>query len=887
MELNRAVIDTLEKGGIVLTPTRRLSEDLLVHFSRHALNGQSTDAIAKPQVYALQDWIAEIWQLFFLNEQTDIHLLSAQSSLMLFEKIIKESEYASTLLRTHSTAKLILSAWGMLNQWQQTDKLQTDFIEFDHLAFKAFCETYQMELDNRNAIDSYQVISHIIQLLTQEPDFLSEHYQTTKVVCYGFDDFPPNVQKLFEVLVDIGWQVREEQPNFIEPSVVEKYDFDTIQDEIAHAAVWARALHEKNPNKKIAVVLPDLPQHRERIAEIFQSTFSPFYFMKGEDSIQPKFNISTAIPLNQYPIVKTAVMLLSLFNFQLRKTDCLELLSSPFIIGGISQHNLLQKIVSLVRAYPAEHIALSIVQKMFFHTFGPEHELTNRIQKMNALKQQAFNQTNAFDFKNVIEALLETFNWPGERPLNSLEHQTVNRFYQAINEFSRYQYELGFSDFADCLDQFRKSISNIAFQAENKGAPIQILGALEASGLTFDALWLMNLYQDNWPAKAEPNPFIPVSLQRQFAMPHSCAKRELEFAKRLTTKFLKSAEHIICSFPRTVEKAQVYESELISAVPQAQNKLLDIETDESVNPSEKVLLECLNDAQVPMPVTTDRVKGGSQFIVDQANCAFKAFAKHRLKADKPQSLTLGLNPMQRGIIVHDILQRFWTTVKDQDTLKALGVKADSHLQEVITEVITFHKRQIPLSEVFWAIENVRLFDVMKAVMEFELQRAPFKVIAIEQELSINIKQFRFRLRIDRVDQLQDNVLLIDYKTATKNINDILYTPLRDPQLPLYLQGKHDFVPNAIAWFTIGKEQPTLVGVSENDAVNIDKIVPVANTKLSLDWQALSAQWSENIVKIVEDIQDGRAEVNPLDGQQTCRLCDLQSLCRIYERGIEN
>lgn len=887
MELNRAVIEGLEQVGIVLTPTRRLSEDLLVQFSGHALNGQTTEAIVKPQVYALQDWVAEIWQLFFLNGHTEVHLLSTQSSLMLFEKIIKESEYANTLLRTHSTAKLILSAWGMLNQWLQTDKLNSDFIEYDHLAFKAFCEAYQLELENRNAIDSYQVIKYIIELLSQKPNLLSERYQTTQVICYGFDDFPPNVQKLFEVLENNGWQVSEEQPNFKEPESIGKYGFDTIQDEIAHAAAWAKSLHEKNPNKKIAVVLPDLPQHRERIAETFQSAFSPFYFMKGEDSIQPKFNISTAIPLIQYPVVKTAVMLLSLFNFKLRKNDCLDLFSSPFIAGGISQHKLMQRIVSLVRVHPTESMALSTVKQMFVQIFGPEHELTNKIKKMTALKQQAFNQSNTIDFKNMIEVLLETFNWPGERPLNSLEHQTVNRFYQAINEFSRYQYELGFSDFDDCLDQFRKSISNIAFQAENKGAPIQILGALEASGLTFDALWLMNLYQDNWPAKAEPNPFIPVSLQRQFAMPHSCAKRELEFAKRLTTKFLKSAGHIICSYPRAVEKAQVYESELISEVAQAQKEVLNIERDVQNNSSLSVQLESLKDAQVPLPVATDRVKGGSQFIVDQANCAFKAFAKHRLKADKPQKLTLGLNPMQRGIIVHDILQRFWTTVKDQDTLKALGAKADILLQEVITEVITGHKRQIPLSEVFWAIENIRLFDVMKAVTEFELKRPPFKVIAIEQELSIDINQFRFRLRIDRVDQLQDNVLLIDYKTATKNINDILYMPLRDPQLPLYLQGKHDFVPNAIAWFTIAKEQASLVGVSENEAVNIDKVTPVAKTKLSLDWQALRAQWTESIVKIVADIKEGRAEVNPLDGQQTCRLCDLQSLCRIYERGLES
>jgi ATP-dependent helicase/nuclease subunit B len=43
-----------------------------------------------------------------------------------------------------------------------------------------------------------------------------------------------------------------------------------------------------------------------------------------------------------------------------------------------------------------------------------------------------------------------------------------------------------------------------------------------------------------------------------------------------------------------------------------------------------------------------------------------------------------------------------------------------------------------------------------------------------------------------------------------------------------------------------------------------------------------AGWRQKIVQLAEDFLAGRADVNPRDYPETCRLCKLDALCRIRE-----
>ena len=65
--------------------------------------------------------------------------------------------------------------------------------------------------------------------------------------------------------------------------------------------------------------------------------------------------------------------------------------------------------------------------------------------------------------------------------------------------------------FAQALSRLGELAAASPFQVENEGAPIQIMGLLEATGLRFDHLWIMGLHDEALPAAANPNPFLPIS----------------------------------------------------------------------------------------------------------------------------------------------------------------------------------------------------------------------------------------------------------------------------------------------------------------------------------------------------------------------------------------
>ena len=58
---------------------------------------------------------------------------------------------------------------------------------------------------------------------------------------------------------------------------------------------------------------------------------------------------------------------------------------------------------------------------------------------------------------------------------------------------------------------------------------------------------------------------------------------------------------------------------------------------------------------------------------------------------------------------------------------------------------------------------------------------------------------------------------------------------------------------------------------------------IPGVKMALDWSALVAGWKAELEKLADEFAGGYAPVDPKRGLNTCRSCDLQTLCRVHER----
>jgi RecB family exonuclease len=170
-------------------------------------------------------------------------------------------------------------------------------------------------------------------------------------------------------------------------------------------------------------------------------------------------------------------------------------------------------------------------------------------------------------------------------------------------------------------------------------------------------------------------------------------------------------------------------------------------------------------------------------IEEYAKCPYLFFLKRaiNLQGWEEQGQVEGMDPLDRGVVIHSILEKFLRDFGDAafqmdgGTLwRALQAMAHTTLDA---------SRPEGMPDLLWDIERDGLIKMLKGWLEFELARArpEMRVAHLEQvfgkfsqeekfpacQLQAGHHVFRFRGRIDRVDLSRDgkHARVVDYKTG--------------------------------------------------------------------------------------------------------------------------
>jgi probable DNA repair protein len=466
--------------------------------------------------------------------------------------------------------------------------------------------------------------------------------------------------------------------------------------------------------------------------------------------------------------------------------------------------------------------------------------------------------------------LLAAAGFPGERGLDSIEFQTRAKFNETLAEFAKLEHVAPKMSFAYALARLRRLCADTLFQPETPDAPVQVLGVLESAGLEFDALWVSGLTDDVWPLRARPNPFLPPALQRKAGIPEASPEATLARARRITEGWLAAAAEVIVSHPEMDGDRALITSPLITAIPAGSVRALPgadyPRYRDRIHSARKA--ETVADGQAPTLATTTP-RGGTRILSDQAACPFRAFARHRLAAESLEEPVEGPDARTRGMLLHALMKELWSELK---TSEALQHDCTSAINTAAATAVT----AAGLEEPFAGLERTRLAKLAREWLEVERGRSPFAVVATEEKRKLVVAGLELNGRIDRMDKLESGGhALIDYKTGRPTPNEWLDERPDDPQLPLYaLNASEDVATVAFAKLRTGEMR--FMGFSRDK----DAIPKVQQAK---DWDALLAGWKQEIEFLGASFAAGDARVDPKKQLATCRYCDLQTLCRVYER----
>jgi probable DNA repair protein len=860
-------------GITVVTPNRRLAQALAAEFDRRQV-------AAGRSAWETGDFLpfgALVERLYDDALHSDLAvplLLGADQELSLWEETVRRSDAAAQLLAVAETAAAAAEAWQLAHAWALADRLGRAPLDGDAGAFAEWAREYSARTARAGATDRARLPAVVAGAL--------DHAWVTKpeqLVAYGFDIVTPQQREFLAALAGRGVTLAQCGPPPRNASAMRVAALDAA-DEIRLAARWARARLESNRDARIAIVVPDLAARKGALRRVLAQTMDP-----GRTAGVLPFNVSLGDPLGGHPLVAHALTGLALAGREIEFERASQLVRSPFIGGAESELHARARLDARLRRRAEPMITLDRLATMaeaapvLARTLAAYAEFR---------KRRLFDPRSPGDWARAFDEALKVLGFPGERALDSAEFQALGKWHELLARLASLDRVVARMRFGEALARLGRMAADTLFQPETPEVPIQVLGVLEAAGMTFDHLWVMGLADEIWPPPAHPTPFVPLPAQRAAGVPNASPSTVLELAHRLTAQWLAAAGEVVLSHPRREADRDLAMSPLVAGVAEGR---LDLpaypawrDTIHAARSEERI-----PDASAPAPATTVAMRGGAALVKDQSACPFRAFARHRLRAEGIAAPHTGLDAVERGTLVHRVLAIAWQRLGGRRALDASGPEAvQALLESAAADAVAEKRRERPttLAGRFAAIERSRLVRLALDWLDLDRARADFTVLATEIERQIAPGPLQLAVRLDRLDETAAGErVVIDYKTGRAALPDLLGPRPEEPQLPLYLVAAEPGAA-AVAFAQVRAGDMKFVGLARDEGVlpGVRAPAQAVRSGAETDWSAQLAAWRAEIERLARAFGDGDAAVDPKRPAHTCLACGLHALCRIDERG---
>lgn len=886
------LLSLLDNGVTVLTASRRLAYSLRLRYAKYAQE-QGRAVWRTPQVLPWSAWLRQQWLLARAQAEnsagnTALRLLTSAQSRVLWNEVVADSPSAESLLNPASAARLAAHSWQRMLEF---------LIPLDALADSSSVEVQAMHQWALQYLSRCEALHAIDEARLAHWAFDTQLMPSSPVVFAGFDQPTPAQSRLAGAWRAGG--MLEDFEDVQSPSTAIKVIAAAdARDELQLAARWARASLESGGGS-IGIVIADLQQRRDEVRRVFEDVFNPAGRSIGVTGTMPvtptmPVTIAATEPLAAYPMIDAAILCLELLLGSVRSTAVGRILRSPFMAGGESERDA--RALADLRLRDEQRDRWDWLELERWAGMTECRQLQAAARALNALLRSDMTPELPSVWVERFHRILKTLGWPGERSASSIEHQTQLKFQSALAEFGMLDAVLGAVPLARALAQLKQLLQETAFEPEEPAAAVTVIDAATVAGMQFDVLWVAGLDATALPPPASPDPFIPLQVQRAAGVPEASPDGTFRLATLQLQRLVSSASQVWLSWPERDGDALLQPSPLLQAWPQHASADLVLASTRALPHSLFELrpsLEALADDKAPV-VQDERSGGGALILELQSRCPFRAQAELRLHADRLPRVSLGVEPRDRGILLHRVLADVWSGLRDQRTL------LETSEADLVQQVRTYaerHAAQVlrPATRLRRRLAQMEIDSVVVQVMgllAMERERSPFVVHLAEQGEPFSIGGLQIRLQPDRIDDLAGGTqLLLDYKLGDSHQPrqwlDTWPGRPRRPQLPLYAIA-HARHTSALAFAVLAPRTIEFRGWSKEAGVAPGVTVYPPKRSISgapADWPALMDHWQHTLTGLAEQFVAGRAEVDPLP--QECQTCHLSILCRVYEHALSD
>jgi len=880
---SEAEIDAwLRNGGLVVTASDRAARALGSAFHR-VRRAEGLTAWPAPNILYWKSFVRAAWEERTLDKEDSRLLLNPAQEQSLWADIAAAGQHTATLLEgpRHRLAALAMEAHELFcghaprflrpqarSAWQQ-----------DAAAFSAWLTAFDETCRAGNLLSPTRLPLELISLLE------SESAQRPPLLLAGFDRILPVQRSLFDAWG--AWQ--EAVPNQPAAQILYHHAPDA-QAELDACVLWCAHQLAAHPNARLLVVTQNAAASglRGQIERAFLRHTSP--------ASSPLFEFSLGVPLSQVALPHAAHLLLRWLSGPIAEHE-LDWLFSTGHAANPQESTALQAHMRDLRRHSQEqpHWTLNAFIAQSPDKLLPAAWVARMIEAQRRLAEFARRPQTPLDWAELVPQLLDSIHFASASSLSSAEFQAVRRWQQTLETCGSLGFDGRRIQWQDFLSILARTLDETLFAPESRDAPIQIAGPAESAGLTADAVWFLGASEDAWPPSGSTHPLLPPEVQREANMPHATPQLDWDLARAITTRLLAAASEVHFSFARQKEGVEARPAPLIA---QLAGEAKELPPELKAPPIPAPLTVPIEDAsRVPFVAAATKVPGGAGVLTNQSQCPFKAFATARLAARSWEPAEAGLTAAQRGKLLHAVLHAVWAGPPDgistHNELQNLKEEERSsfvaaHVRRAVQQELRAHLRQ-RMPRRYLELEEQRLTRLVTEWLNYEATRIGFEVAEIEVKRPVQIAGLTLDLRLDRIDRLRDDSLLvIDYKSGEVNPKSWDLPRPDDVQLPLYasfaVEKGEDL--GGLVFAKVQPGKPAFAGLVGDARATLKADLSNSSNLVRNDSLAESLiDWRQSIEQLAKDFLAGRAEVDPREYPKTCERCGLQTLCRIQENQI--
>ena len=724
---------------------------------------------------------------------------------------------------------------GLLNDAAQAWHLTRQYPIGDlHPAIDTWFSTLERTLADRQLVAESQLEAALIAV----PPSSSE------LTLLGFEHLTHQQKALLDAWRETGCTVRTVAPEESSDGAF-RTSFPNPEAELAAAARWARQVLESDPGARVGVLVPDIPARYHPIVRQFGAVLDP-----AVGSRSATFDIASGPPLEASSIWAVAARYLTGFHTSLRARDLQAVIGSRHLAFSGQPDRLpwLAGWAALVERWP-EPVLRRLHERFQAMTRG-DVDARLPLQRwlrfdLEALHQQRWAQaqagSNLFQTRRAIVRALERCSLEaGSEQLVS--HEEAVQLYTAL-------------------------LAETTFAPQRARAPVQILGYLESTGLSFSHLWVCGLSDRTLPAAPRQNPLLPSRQMEAAGVPRSTHDTELAFAESRLRQWQAAAGSVVLSYAEAPDEP-VAPSPLIVNLPPCPPGFLIDDTPVARQAATIPVPEGWNVAPLPPGV----LPGGSGLLQAQSDCPFQAFARYRLKLSEPQRAESFANPLHIGNVVHKALEAL---LSDHRTIGDIEQISSAEVRDAVIGAAEDLLEEWPEAYAHRFVEQI--CGRLESWLRYEQSAAFANVLSLEEERRVDLGGYQVRAVIDRLDVADGRSVVVDYKTGNRISNQGMLgdEDITKVQLPLYALAEPDIGALLYAWV---QEPPAYSGLQDAAMPKIPQARAVE------DWPQQLADWRRGLTTLAQAFANGPALPAPAK-DSTCRDCPVSALCRNSRDGL--